>query len=447
MRIEISSNLFVVGMPRDVAERARHELTVPNPEYVKRERLGKWLGDTKPELTLFSYCGDGLSILPRGYLERLMRLAGESGEAVTIADERLALPEIELTFNGELRDYQQRAFDAMTRRADGVLVAPCGAGKTALAMSLIAHCKQPALVLVHTTDLLKQTREAARRWLGVEAGIIGNGKIDIRPITVGTVQTVRKCPQLARLFGCVVLDECHHCPASTFTNTLQMFPAAFRYGLTATPRRDDGLSSFMTAALGLVRHTITREELCTADVLVVPRIEFVRTAFEYRYTDDWATMISALTHDADRNNLLYRVICRLLDDGRRVLALSQRVGHCEAFYRAVEHYRPGAAALAVCTRKKERIEGIRRIVSGEAQVLFATQLADEGLDAPVLDALILMTPQRSDNRTIQRVGRVSRALDGKRQPIVTDCSGSRKMSAKFPRKMSGRESHRTEIAG
>jgi superfamily II DNA or RNA helicase len=47
-------------------------------------------------------------------------------------------------------------------------------------------------------------------------------------------------------------------------------------------------------------------------------------------------------------------------------------------------------------------------------------LADEGLDAPILDAVILMTPQRSENRTIQRIGRVLRALDGKEQPIVID---------------------------
>jgi superfamily II DNA or RNA helicase len=90
------------------------------------------------------------------------------------------------------------------------------------------------------------------------------------------------------------------------------------------------------------------------------------------------------------------------------------------FYKVIEHYRPGAAALAVGTRKKERVEGIRRIASGDAQILFATQLADEGLDAPLLDAVILMTPQRSASRTIQRAGRVLRALDGKPQPLVID---------------------------
>jgi superfamily II DNA or RNA helicase len=131
-------------------------------------------------------------------------------------------------------------------------------------------------------------------------------------------------------------------------------------------------------------------------------------------------MITALVRDAKRNSLIFNVISRLLDDGRRILALSQRVEHCEMFYEAMERFRPGAAALAVGKQKKERVEGIRRITNGGAQVLFATQLADEGLDAPILDAVVLMTPQRSENRTVQRVGRVLRARDGKEQPIVID---------------------------
>jgi superfamily II DNA or RNA helicase len=287
-------------------------------------------------------------------------------------------------------------------------------------MALIACHRQPSLILVHTPDLLKQTREAACRWLGIEAGTVGDGKLDVKPLTVGTVQSVRKYPDLSRMFGLVLLDEAHHSPASTFMETLQTFPAAYRYGLTATPKRDDGLERFMTAVIGPVLHTITQDELRAANVLTIPRIEFVRTAFRYPYDDDWTDMIDDLIHDSDRNELIYRIICQLLDDGRRILALSQRIEHCEALYRVVNRSRPGAAAIAVGTRKKERIEGMRRIASGDAQILFATQLADEGLDVPALDAVIIMTPQRSAGRTIQRAGRVLRALDGKRQPLVID---------------------------
>jgi superfamily II DNA or RNA helicase len=131
-------------------------------------------------------------------------------------------------------------------------------------------------------------------------------------------------------------------------------------------------------------------------------------------------MTTALVRDPDRNRLIYQTISQLLDGGRRVIALTQRVEHAELFYRAFEKYRPGAAVLAVGARKKEREEAIRRITEGSARVLFATQLADEGLDAPILDALVLMTPQRAEGKTIQRVGRILRSAEGKRQPVVID---------------------------
>jgi superfamily II DNA or RNA helicase len=420
MKITIGNDILVEDMPEEIAGRVYEDLTVSNPEYAKRRKLGKWLGGIEPTLTLMRRSGDHSCSLPRGYLERLTRFAEENTARVDIVDKRLLLSEIDVSFHGSLRDYQQRAFDSMTKHNDGILVAPCGSGKTAIGIALAAYHRQPALFLVHTVDLLKQTAEAARRWLRIDAGMIGDGKLDVRPVTVGTVQTVRKHPELARLFGCVILDECHHCPASTFMDTLQTFPATFRYGLTATPTRDDGLSSFMIAMLGPVRHTIVRNELYAADVLVVPRVEFIKTAFRYPYADDWTDMITALVQDAGRNRIIFEVVRGLLDDGRRILALSQRVDHCVMFYEAMERFRLGAAALAVGARKKERLDGIRRITEGNAQILFATQLADEGLDAPALDAEVLLTPQRNGSRAEQRLGRILRSLDGKRQPVLID---------------------------
>jgi superfamily II DNA or RNA helicase len=419
MKIITSDRLYVEGLPHNLVSVVKESLTLRNPEYATRERLGKWLGKTPPTLTLVDRRDDAL-ILPRGYLEQLLALAQENGIHVDTIDNRLLLQKMDLSFKGELRGYQARALEQMTRHDCGVLVAPCGSGKTALGMALIAHCQQPALVLVHTTDLLTQTAAAVRQWLGVEPGTIGGGKADIRPITVGTVQTLIRRPEIASQFGLVLLDECHHCPASTFTDVIQRFPALHRYGLTATPDRSDGLGGFMTSVIGPVRHTIKHDELRAASVLVVPEVRFIPTDFYFPYMDNWTDLISTLIRDPQRNGLIYSTIARLLDDGRRILALTQRIEHAEMFYNAFEHDRPGSAALAVGTRKGEREEAIQRIANGSARALFATQLADEGLDAPCLDALVLMTPQRDAGRTIQRVGRILRSMDGKRQPVVVD---------------------------
>jgi superfamily II DNA or RNA helicase len=419
MKITISANLCVEDLPPDLVPVVRESLTVRNPEYVTRQRLGKWLGNVPPTLTLADQ-RDGALVLPRGYLEQIFSLAQKYGIPVETDDNRVLLPSIDISFRGELRDYQIRALQQMIQHDCGVLVAPCGSGKTALGMALIANFRQPALVLVHTRDLLEQTRKAVRQWLGVEAGIIGGGKCDIRPVTVGMVQTLVRRPEISRQFGVVLLDEAHHCPAATFVDVIQRFPARYRFGLTATPDRADGLGKFMTSVIGPIRHAILHDELRASSVLVVPRIEFVPTDFYFPYADNWTDLITALIRDPQRNGLIYSTIARLLDEGRRILCLSQRVGHAEMFYNAFERYKPGIAALAVGTLKKERAQAITRISKGEARLLFASQIGDEGLNLPCLDALILMTPSRSEGRTIQRVGRILRSVDGKRIPEVYD---------------------------
>jgi superfamily II DNA or RNA helicase len=117
-----------------------------------------------------------------------------------------------------------------------------------------------------------------------------------------------------------------------------------------------------------------------------------------------------LTEDAERNSLALAVIEKALDEGRQVLTLTEQVAHARHLAAKIESRRPGLAALAVGTMgKRAREEAIERMRSGAARVLFATKLADEGLDIPGLDTLYLLTPSRDGARTTQRAGRT---LDG-----------------------------------
>jgi hypothetical protein len=262
----------------------------------------------------------------------------------------------------------------MRQYGSGVVVAPCGSGKTILGLALIALRRQPALIFVHTKDLLRQTCAAARQWLGVEPGVIGEGKHSLAPITVGMVQTLHAHPEILNgakgRFGLVMLDEAHHAPATTFTAVMQAFPAAYRYGLTATPERRDGLFPFLEAVVGPVRHEITNEDLRRAGVLVVPKIEYVRTDFHCS-SSEWVDIIEALTEDAARNALALGVIERALDEGRQVLALTERVAHAQRLAALMESRRRGITALAVGTMKKQaREEAIERMRSGAGALCY-----------------------------------------------------------------------------
>jgi superfamily II DNA or RNA helicase len=176
----------------------------------------------------------------------------------------------------------------------------------------------------------------------------------------------------------------------------------------------------MEALIGPIRHTITNMDLRNAGVLVTPRIEWVRTDFQCD-SGDWVYLIDRLVSDEERNALIIGIIGRLLHGGRQIIALSERVAHVEALSRVINEYQPGAAVVVTGSMgKRAREEGMRRIASGEAQILFSTKLADEGLNLPDLDALILLTPSRSGGRTMQRVGRVLRSVPGKAQPVIID---------------------------
>jgi superfamily II DNA or RNA helicase len=428
VRLSLGNMLEAEGLPPGIAKAVVRDLTLDNPEFVSRERRGLWTGDTDEIITLARECGGAL-VLPRGYIGRLIGRLKSAGVEYDIEDKRLAFPVSGLQLHGELRTYQAKALEVMKAHGSGVLVAPCGSGKTVLGLALIALRRQPALILVHTKDLLKQTCEAVRKWLNVEPGVIAEGKCAPAPITIATVQTLHAHPEILdevkERFGLVLLDEAHHVPATTFTAVVQAFPAAYRYGLTATPERRDGLFPFLEAVIGPVRHEITNEDLRRAGVLVVPRIEYVRTDFYCPYYD-WADIIGALTEDAGRNSLALAVIEKNLAEGRQVLALTERVAHARHLAAVMESRRLGLTALAVGTMgKRAWEEALERMRSGAAQVLFATKLADEGLDIPGLDTLVLLTPCRDGARMTQRAGRTLRPVPGKPQPVIYDLVDSR----------------------
>ena len=118
--------------------------------------------------------------------------------------------------------------------------------------------------------------------------------------------------------------------------------------------------------------------------------------------------------------MLVDLISSLHNDGRSVLVLSDRVGHCEDLSDlvALRGIRPGCMVGTVPGKKREEIMSQAR--DGSIRVVFATQLADEGLDIPRLDTVVLATPTSSMSRLEQRCGRIMRPHPGKQSTLVID---------------------------
>ena len=428
MKIILSNYLQIENAPLDLQAEIKDRLTIVNPVWTENDKMGRWNGDTPHLLRYYEERYSGL-ILPRGFFFQLIGIAKQYRERFQIEDHRRILPEINFQFYGQLRPFQQEVIRTMLFHDMGTLAAPTGAGKTIMALYLISQRKQPALIITHTKELLNQWTDRIKQFLGIpssETGKIGDGERRMgKKITVALVQTLYKCSsQVFPHIGCLVVDECHRAPARTFTKAVSAFDCKFVTGLSATPWRRDRLSKLIFWYVGNVIHEVKKESLIkTGDVLPVEVI--VReTNFlpQSDPTNEYSQMLSELTEDQDRNNLIVQDVVREAQNGSGIcLVLSDRKSHCETIHSLLSRKRIKSHVLTGDLSNGNRKETVEALNSGRIKVLIATgQLIGEGFDCKELSTLFLTTPIRFDGRLIQYLGRVLRPAPGKGKARLYD---------------------------
>ena len=360
----------------------------------------------------------------------LISFLGQNEYQYEMVDQRRILPEIDVCFHGELHTYQTNAAIQALKKQFGILVAPCGSGKTVIGLHIIAQRRQPTLIIVHTKELLNQWVEQINRYLGVpqeEVGVIGSNKEEIKPVTVGAVQTLvkRNLPEISQHFGQIIVDECHHTPASTFTQVVSAFDSFYQLGLSATPYRRDRLNKLLCYVVGNISATITDQDLQEHGTRIKPQIIARETLFDYDYHEDadYQPMISRLVEDPDRNRLIIKDIVREAAESRNnySLVLTDRREHCKTLARLLGEQGISCAILTGDLPKKQREQAIKDLNEGSLRVVLATgQIAGEGLDIPKLNRLFVTTPIRWKGKIKQYVGRVLRTAPGKSDARIYD---------------------------
>jgi superfamily II DNA or RNA helicase len=402
------------------AARARRELSLPNPAHVAWLRHGK---GREPDRAL-SACGVMDGGPWRGGVWAPREAPGWTGGA-----DRTVMPEAEpLTFLWTLRDYQAPAVDAVVAAGGGGIIAPCGAGKTAMGCALMARWDTPTLVLVHTRDLAAQWVDRVRDSLGVEAEVVGYGKRSTGEhgrVVVASLQTLArwgwwKVHQWGQRFGLVVADEAHHVPAATWGAVVAGLAARHRVWLSATPDRPDGLGPILRWHMGPAVVEIDPKRIEAAGKVLAPVVRMWSAPHVDLEGMESHERARALADDVARNGGLVTEARLLVAQGRRVLLLTKLVDHCGELARMLCDAGVDAVALTGQTPKRERAETIERMRAGAVEVVCATSLADEGLDAPRLDACILAAPEGNVDRVEQRIGRVCRPHPDGMPPLVID---------------------------
>lgn len=391
------------------------------------KRLGKKLTYVKPNSdVVISYRRiptRGYCLVPRGAWNLLP-------DHIRYEDRRSRpdLPALNFTLELDRTDLDPRyegqsdCINAMLREQQGLLIRPPGTGKTQIALAFAAQCQTRTLILVHTEDILNQWVEYAEKAipeLKGKVGVIRGKTCKIGHITIATVQTLNrsylgKGKKWWAQWGAVIADEAHHVAAPTWEAVLNACPAFYRFGFTASATRADGMHPTMRYLVGPVIH---RQKFSSpVKLTVVP----VRTEFNelYRGHFDWTRLVNALVQDRKRNRLIARIADENVRAGNSVLVLSRRIEHLEAIAEAM---REDCEILAAkTTSKAERKRILAAFKTGEVRCVLATQLADEALDVPRLNRVLLTHPGKHEGRIIQQIGRAIRVFSDKEDAVIYD---------------------------
>ena len=435
----LNNKLRITNPSYELIKWCKDNLRLPNPEYYKRQSMGKWLGNTPEFFELYEYIGDSI-YLPFGCARDIWK---EFGPEMSFKAFYSPIRSVNYKSSINLYSYQETAVRAAQRLKNGIVVMPCGAGKTQTALEIISRVGGRTLWLTHTQDLLNQSFQRALSVLGVSRdayGTITGGKVNIgKGITFATVQTMSKLDlaQYRNAWDMIIVDECHKAVGSPtrvmqFYKVLSNLSCRYKIGLTATPKRADGLEKSMFALLGGVIHEVSRQDVaettCNVQVEAVPTgyIPNMDAILAGDGTLNYSALVDNITHDSDRFEAVLNRLAQIPFEENKVLVLGNRVEYLKAM---CDEYVKRQIGNAVClsaignskSAKAERKDVLKALNSGELDCVFATyQLAKEGLDVPDLRYVVFATPEKDETTVMQAAGRVGRKSEGKPHGTVID---------------------------
>ena len=418
------------GLPPALVAGLKHLASLANPEFHEKQRMRFSTWDTPRFIRCYREDLEWIH-LPRGLSDRVGQLVRDAGSRLEFTDHRPNHDHIELSLRTSLRPHQRAAVNAVAGHELAVIVAPPGSGKTVTACAVIAHHRQPTLVLVDRKPLLAQWRDRLGEHLGLaddDIGIIGGGKNTATGvIDVAMIQSLARRDQADEVFaryGLVVVDECHHLPAVSFEKCVRTAPTRRWLGLTATPYRRDGLEGIIELQCGPTRHETKPGDL-TDTALVQRRLLVHPTSF---VTDDDTASIrqifKELAEDNDRTEQICADVTGAADEGRTCLVLTQRTGHIDDIQQRLQatgcdvHVLKGGLGKKAIAAVHEAMAA-PRTDAGIVVVATGSYLG-EGFDWPELDTLFLAFPIAFKGRVVQYVGRLLRAHGDKQNVELHD---------------------------
>ena len=324
-------------------------------------------------------------------------------------------------------------------------------GKTVVCSAVIAEKKVNTLILLESSALIEQWKDALNKFLIIDEELpqykTKTGRLRTRKSLIGILQGVHDsmtgivdiamvgslCKKgefhnLLNDYGLVIIDECHHSASETIANVLKEVKARYVYGVTATPKRGDGLEKINYMLIGPIRYSYTAKEKAMEQGiqhLVYPR--FTRTVpprgvlIGKMHPNEAYEII----HNNDiRDEQIVEDVKNCVSAGRTPVVLSRYKDHSEKLYERLKAYAENVFLMTGNNSKKEHkkiLEQMHQVDKAESLILIATgSLVGEGFDFPRLDTLFMATPVSFRGVVEQYAGRLNRDYAGKENVIIYD---------------------------
>ncbi|MFC5401426.1 TOTE conflict system archaeo-eukaryotic primase domain-containing protein [Cohnella soli] len=436
IQIVLSNRLYInkQGLTSKVINKLMRLASFSNPDFYKTQamRLSTY---AKPRVIS---CAEDLVryiALPRGCYEAVLDFFQQNHVKVDVEDNRVGGTIIHAAFTGTLTVLQDTASRAMLSHDLGILSAVTAFGKTVVAASIIAKRRVNTLILVHRRELMDQWQSRLQTFLDLpkhSIGLIGGGKTSRTGIVdIAVIQSVNNKGEVKEWieeYGQIIVDECHHVSAFSFEQVLKKAKAKYVFGLTATPKRQDGQEAIVMMQLGPVRMKIDAKALGSSrsfSLTVVPRYTGFTVPADIRSQGiGIQDVYQYLIVDEERNTLIFNDLLQCLEEGRTPLLLVERTAHAEYFADRLRPFARNVIVLRGGMGKKQREavhHQIATIPDTEERVLIATgKLIGEGFDDARLDTLFLVHPISWTGSLEQYAGRLHRAHANKQEVKIYD---------------------------
>ena len=453
LHITLSNGIYVddTNLKASMQNKIRRMAAFSNPVFYKHQIIGTSNYDTPRWIYLGKDHLSGYIQIPRGLQDNLLERARQADVDYEIQDERQRGKHINVDFKGELRQEQDKALKELTKYDNGILHAATAFGKTVVSSAIIAQKKVNTLIILESSALIEQWKDALEKFLNIDEELPSyetkTGRVRKRKSLIGTLQGVHdsmtgiidiamvgslckkgEYHKLLNEYGLVLIDECHHSASETIANVLKELKAKYVYGVTATPKRGDGLEKINYMLIGPIRYSYTAKEKAKEQGiqhLVYPR--FTRTVPP-------RGVITGKMHPNEAYEIIHNNDLRdeqIVDDvkncvsaGRTPVVLSRYKDHSEKLYKRLKSYADYVFLMTGNNSKKEHrkiLDQMSQVNNDESMILVATgSLVGEGFDFPRLDTLFMATPVSFRGVVEQYAGRLNRDYAGKENVIIYD---------------------------